>query len=105
MEDSRRDASFGLSNKYRMRVKTIGNKMLSRINLKKIRDVTSRLSLDISEDGKSKTVLLSLPSSMFPENEYSKRLSTKARLDSASEVMSEIETVDYSNSVVGSSMF
>lgn len=64
-----------------------------RVNIPDIKTNAARLSLDLTEDKESGSMTISLPSSLFPEQNGVTRVSTKIRFDTTTETLSEVEIV------------
>ncbi len=64
-----------------------------RLNIDAIRSGAKRLSLDLTEDKKEGYGVLSLPSSLFNEQEGVTRISTKVSFDLENESLDEVEVV------------
>ena len=64
-----------------------------KVNLDTIRQEAQRLSLDIVDDNKKSTLLISLPNEYF-STDTEKRISTKLSYDTTTETLTSIETID-----------
>jgi len=70
-----------------------GQSGLSRINLALIREEAKRLSLDITEDTTSNTLLLELPPNLIPQNGLDMITRSRAAFNLANETLLETEVV------------
>ena len=64
-----------------------------KVNLDLIKKEAKRLALDVTNDQKKSTLLISLPNEYF-STEFEKRISTKLSYDTKTETLTRIETID-----------
>ena len=64
-----------------------------KVNLDAIKQEAQRLSLDVTDDQKKSTLLISLPNDYF-STDIGKRISTKLSYDTTTETLTSIETID-----------
>jgi outer membrane lipoprotein-sorting protein len=66
---------------------------MSRINLSLVREEARRLSLNLTEDTVSKTLLLELPPELLPSNGFDKIIQSRAVFNLANDTLQETEVV------------